>query len=88
MLPYQKSQRLLFAEEKYTIVETRSAYPPPGPQLETSFKHYVDGSENGPEIINVTGVATGATILPPDQVLDVTRRSSMAAVTSNKPSQV
>ena len=57
--------------------------------METSFKHYTDGTENGPEIINVTGVATGATILPPDQVLDVTRRSSMAApVTANKPVQV
>ena len=57
-----------FVEEKYTILETRSPYPqPPPPQLESSFKHYIDGAENGPEIINMTGA--GATvILPPDQV--------------------
>jgi hypothetical protein len=51
-----------------------------------SFKHYVDGADNGPELINVT---SSATILPPDQVLDVTRRSSMAAVPpASKPPQV
>jgi hypothetical protein len=53
--------------------------------MESSFKHYIFGSENGPEIINVTGPGLGPTgILPPDQVLDVTRRSSMAVI-PNKP---
>ena len=71
------------SEGKYAVLETR---PPTftSNSVESSFKHYAD--ENGPpEVINVTGSAAGAggTILPPDQVIDVSRANSMAAGLNN-----
>ncbi len=55
-----------FTDEKYTILDTRSSggYLPPAAH-ESSFKHYSDGLENGPEVINVTSSA-GNTLLRPD----------------------
>ena len=61
-------------EDKYTMLDTR----PPPTFVESSFKHYVD--ENGPEVINVTSSAAGGTILPPDQVIDVSRAPSLATL--------
>ncbi len=49
--------------------------------VESSFKHYVDDGAAAPEVINVTG--GGGTILPPDQVIDVSRANSMATGLNN-----
>ncbi len=51
--------------------------------VESSFKHYVDADGVGmgggpPEVINVT--SGGGTILPPDQVIDVSRAPSLATL--------
>ena len=65
---YYQFHFLISAEtDKYTILNSRTSYPPP----ESSFKHYV-GDDNGPEVINMTSTAA-STILPPDQVIDVSR---------------
>ena len=80
------------SDDKYTILDTR---PPQftSNAVESSFKHY-DDHHNGPEVINVTsGQAQmtssmvssgggGGTILPPDQVIDVSRAPSMSNLTN------
>ena len=50
--------------------------------VESSFKHYVSEADNGPEVINVT--SQGGTILPPDQVIDVSRAPSMVTLNNGK----
>ena len=58
--------------DKYTMLNSRTSYPP----VESSFKHYIPEDGTGPDVINVTSSAS-ATILPPDQVIDVSRAPSM-----------
>ncbi len=76
-------------DDKYTMLDTRgpSSGMGGGPgysaAVESSFKHYVDADGVGmgggpPEVINVT--SGGGTILPPDQVIDVSRAPSLATL--------
>ena len=63
-----KSPNEVDDEDKYTILETRpplnSGYlQPPVSRAESSFKHYPEDMDTGPEVINVTSSA-GGTILP------------------------
>ena len=63
---------LIFAgdEDKYAMLDTRPptasmggyGLPPPS-RAESSFKHYPEDMDNGPEVINVTANAT-TTLLP------------------------
>lgn len=67
---------LLQAEtDKYTILNSRTSFPP----AESSFKHIsADDTLPPGDLINVTSSA--ATILPPDQVVDVSRAPSMPSL--------
>ena len=71
---YIIATNFLLTDDKYTIVTNGPSYP----AVESSFKHYTDGSQP-PEVINVTSSASG-TILPPDQVIDVSRAPSLATL--------
>ncbi len=71
---------ITLAEDKYAVLNPHpaTAYT----AVDTSFKHYPDDSGPGgapPEVINVTSNAS-ATILPPDQVIDVSRAPSLATL--------
>ena len=69
---YFNSLILIFAgdEDKYAMLDTRPptasmggyGLPPPS-RAESSFKHYPEDMDNGPEVINVTANAT-TTLLP------------------------
>ena len=55
-------------EDKYAMLDTRpptnmGGYLPPPSRAESSFKHYPEDMDNGPEVINVTANAT-TTLLP------------------------
>jgi hypothetical protein len=73
-------------DEKYTILDTRppssGGYLPPGSSMgqhtEASFKHYADGMENGPEVINVT--SSNSNTLLPSEHSTMRSASSMAAL--------
>ena len=55
--------------DKYAMLDTRpptssmGGYLPPPSRAESSFKHYPEDMDNGPEVINVTANAT-TTLLP------------------------
>ena len=71
-------------DDKYTILETRppinSGYlgPPPVSRAESSFKHYPEDMDTGPEVINVTSSAGVTGTLEHTTTLRST--SSMAAL--------
>ncbi len=70
-------------DDKYSMLDTR---PAPYTAVESSFKHYPEADGGPTEIINVTSSAGGGggggagTILPPDQVIDVSRAPSLATL--------
>ena len=72
-------------DDKYTILETRppinSGYlgPPPVSRAESSFKHYPEDMDTGPEVINVTSSA-GMTL---DHTNNTLRSTSSLAALNN-----
>lgn len=72
-------------DDKYAMlppVTTNSSglgYMPPPSRAESSFKHYPDDMDNGPEVINVTANAS-TTLLPPESSVPV--NSSLRSASS------
>ena len=68
-----------YLDDKYTILDARPTF---ASNVESRFKHYAGDEVGavGPEVINVTSSAGAGTILPPDQVIDVSRAPSLATL--------